>query len=144
MITEPPKWVAIAEGELGQAEIPGYDANKRILEYFKSTWLHSSSDETPWCAAFVGWCLLSAGEKPTKSAAARSYASWGKSLKTPEFGCIVVLRRGGGTWQGHVGFYVGESTPETIRILGGNQGDKVSIQNFKKSDVIAYRWPNKN
>ena len=30
---------------------------------------------------------------------------------------------------------------ETIRVLGGNQGDKVSIENFPKSQVLGYRWP---
>jgi hypothetical protein len=42
----------------------------------------------------------------------------------------------------HVGFYV-SSTPTTLRLLGGNQGDMVKYSNFYLSgyEVKGYRWP---
>lgn len=138
----PPKWIEIAEKELGVSEVPGPESNPRIIEYNKATTLNATSDEIPWCASFVGWCLQEAGMKSSRSAAARSYQSYGEELKAPEFGCIVVLKRGNSPSSGHVGFYVGEGN-DHIKLLGGNQGDKVSIVNFDKSKVVSYRWPPK-
>lgn len=135
-----PKWMEIAEKELGQHEIKGPGSNPRIIEYHKSTTLKASTDEVPWCSSFVCWVMQEAGLKSTRSAAARSWENWGDSLKKPEFGCVVILRRGTGG-QGHVGLYVGEG-PDHVKVLGGNQGDQVSIVNFNKNKVVAYRWPN--
>lgn len=134
-----PKWMEVAEKELGQHEVAGPKANPRILEYHKATTLKATSDEVPWCSSFVCWVMQEAGFKTTRSAAARSWENWGISLKKPEFGCVVVLKRGTGS-QGHVGFYVGEGS-DHVKVLGGNQGDRVSIANLNKSNVIAYRWP---
>lgn len=136
-------WLDIAKGEIGTAEVKGVKNNPKIMEYHKSTLLKATSDEVPWCAAFVGWCLMSAGVKSTLSAVARSYLSLGKVLKDPEIGCIVILRRGSSKWQGHVGFYMGSLGQGTIEVLGGNQGDKVSIQTFLKEKVLGYRMPSK-
>lgn len=135
-----PKWLTIAEGELGVSEIHGALNNPRIVDYHKTTTLKASTDEVPWCASFVGWCLEAAGITPTHSAAARSYMNWGKELLKPEFGCIAVLRRGPSHSSGHVGFYVGEAD-DHVKILSGNQGDKVSIANFSKDKILSYRWP---
>lgn len=133
-------WCEIAAKELGIEEVPGTESNPRIIEYHKATTLKATSDEISWCASFVGWALQSAGIQPTHSAAARSYLNWGKELKEPKFGCVTVLKRGNSSWQGHVGFYVGGDSFH-VKLLGGNQSDKVSIANFKKSDVLGYRWP---
>lgn len=134
-------WLDIAKKELGVSEVKGPGSNPRIVEYHKSTLLKATSDEVPWCAAFVGWCLGAAGIKGSRSASARSYLGFGKEITKPEMGCIVVLRRGDSEWQGHVGFYLGSLKSDTIEVLGGNQGDKVSIQSFPKNQVIGYRMP---
>lgn len=138
-----PAWLAIAEKELGISEKIGSAHNPRILEYHKATSLMATTDETPWCSAFANWVMRQVGIQGTTSAAARSWLKWGAELdsKHPAFGCIVVLSRGNNPAQGHVGFYCGSTTPDTIRVLGGNQGDKVSIVNFKKTGVLSYRWP---
>jgi len=132
-----PKWFKIAQKELGQKEIRGGE-NKRILEYHAATTLRAKEDEIPWCASFVSWCLESAGVASTHSAWARSYLKWGKELKEPEYGCIVVFSRG--KTSGHVAFYV-SSTKDYITVLGGNQSDSVCISKYKKSDLLGYRWP---
>lgn len=134
-----PKWMEVAEKELGEHEVAGSAANPRITEYHQQTSLKATSDEVPWCSSFVNWVMIQAGFRGTYSAAARSWESWGIPLKEPKFGCVVVLKRGSGG-QGHVGFYVGEG-PDHVKVLGGNQGDQVSIANFNKDKVIAYRWP---
>lgn len=136
----PPPWLVVAELEMGVSEIPGPKNNPRIIEYQKSTALQDSGDTIPWCSCFANFVVKHAGYIGTDSAVARSWLNNGTELKKPEFGCVVILKRGTG-WSGHVGFYVGETTPDTIRVLGGNQGNKVSIENFPKSQVISYRWP---
>ena len=136
----PPKWLNIAEHELGVHEIPGPQSEARIVEYHSATSLKATDDEVPWCSAFVNWCMKQAGIEGTGSAVARSWLGWGVRLKVPAFGCITVLKRGN-KWQGHVGFYLGSPTPDTIRIIGGNQHDSVSIENFHRSSVLGYRWP---
>ena len=110
MLTEAiPKWLQIAREELGQAEIPGPKSNPRIVEYLKSTDLgppDDQQDETPWCSAFVNWCIKQAGLKGTNSAAAASWRHWGVELEDGRLGCVVVMTRPGGN---HVGFYEGEN-----------------------------------
>ncbi|MEG8056929.1 hypothetical protein QP150_09490 [Sphingomonas sp. 22L2VL55-3] len=52
-------------------------------------------------------------------------------------------RRGAGvraSGGGHVGFYVGEDAT-AYHVLGGNQGDTVSVARIAKDRCIARRWP---
>lgn len=134
------KWFDIAKGEIGQKEIPGEADNPRIVQYQQATSLRATDDETPWCASFVNWCLQEAGIAGTNSAAARSFLNWGREIKEPVPGCIVVLKRGNSSWQGHVGFYVG-TVGDRINLLGGNQGNSVSIKGYRREDVLGYRLP---
>lgn len=134
-----PPWLAVAKRELGQAEIPGPRDNPRIVEYHAATALKASDDETPWCSAFCNWVMLAAGQRGTGKADARSWLQWGVATTTPAYGCVVVLKRGTG-WQGHVGFFVGRRDG-LVRILGGNQGNSVSVACFPESSVLGYRWP---
>lgn len=143
-----PLWFDIALREIGVTETPGPKATPRILEYLKVTPLTQGgdSDETPWCAAFVNWCLKQAEIDGTRSAAARSFLSWGETRER-RAGAIVVVKRKAGrtsiTASGyHVGFYVSGSA-RAIRLIGGNQGDAVCEADFplSKWNVLAVRWP---
>ena len=116
---------------------------KQPLKYQKSTALKDSGDEIPWCSCFCNFVMKKAGYGGTHSAVARSWLNYGTELTQPRFGCITVLKRGNQPWTGHVGFYVGETLPGTIRLLSGNVDSKVCIENFQKSDIIGLRWPNK-
>ena len=135
-----PDWLKIAEAEIGTKEIAGPVDNKRIVEYASCTSLHASDDETPWCSAFVNWCIKKAGLIGTNSAAARSWLQWGRQLFNPVPGCVVILKRGVPP-SGHVTFYVKDRDKDFITCLGGNQGDQVKYSHYHKSDVIGYRWP---
>jgi uncharacterized protein (TIGR02594 family) len=135
-----PPWLAIAQAELGVSETRGRQHTPKIVEYHKATELKATDDETPWCSAFVNYCMKKVKLDRTHSALARSWLSWGVPLKVPAYGCVVVLKRGRSSWSGHVGFYMGDNNASTIKVLGGNQGDKVSIANFPKSKVLGYRW----
>lgn len=133
-------WLDIARAELGQRGKPGPEHNPRIIQYHRATTLQATSDEVPWCSSFANWCMERAGIRGTRSAAARSWLKWGRELKEPRRGCVVVLRRGRNPAAGHVGFYMGERKGRII-LLGGNQGNRVCTVSFPARDLLGYRWP---
>lgn len=144
-----PKWLEIAEAEIGQHEIRGGE-NPRILEYHASTTLKAREDEIPWCSSFVNWCLKQSGVKGTGSAAAISFAAWGNRITEPREGCITVIRQRkkgqdqatGSASGNHVAFFK-KIENGRIFLLGGNQSDSVKVSSFGLGsyDVVAYRWP---
>ena len=135
-------WLDIATGELGQHEVPGSGNNQRILAYHQACTLRATSDEIPWCSAFVNWCLAQAGYPTTGLANARSWLNYGIELQQPVKGCIVVFSRGANPQAGHVGFVVDE-LGDYLRVLGGNQSDQVRLALYPKNHVLpgGYRWP---
>ena len=132
-------WIAEARRHLGTAEVPGPQTSPVI-----DAWLHKlrawwTDDETPWCGVFVAACVEVAGfHLPKYWMRATAWADWGSRLSAPIYGCIVVFERKGG---GHVGFVVGSSAQGGLMVLGGNQGNKVSILPFDRNRVLAYVWP---
>lgn len=143
-----PKYYEVALGEIGVREVPGAGSNPRIDAYLQTCGM--SDDATPWCAGFVGWSLDNGGNKGTGAANARSYERWGVSAfaaheaihpANMQIGDVVVLRRGTKEWQGHVGFFAGAGRDGYIKLLGGNQGNAVSIAEFPVSDIRAVRRP---
>jgi uncharacterized protein (TIGR02594 family) len=138
-----PDWLLCARRELGTKERAGEHAdNPRVVEYLSATRIQPAMqhDETPWCAAFVSWVLEQSGIRSTRSAAARSYLSWGQALDEPRRGCVIVLSRTEAPAHGHVGFYL-SSTEQHVLVLGGNQSNSVSIQEYPRDRVLGYRWP---
>jgi uncharacterized protein (TIGR02594 family) len=139
-----PRWIDVAKQYLGTAEVKGAKHNPRILKWWAAIRAPFTDDETPWCAAFVGGVLEECGIRSSRSASARSYSGWGLPLSNPALGCVVVFWRGSPTgWSGHVGFVVGKDAAGNLMVLGGNQGDKVTIAAFPASRVVGYRWPEK-
>lgn len=136
-----PYWLIEARKYLGQKEIAGVKHNPLILKWWMLIRAPFSDDETPWCAGFVGGILESCNIKSSRSASARSYLNWGIGLKTPVVGSIVVFSRPGSAWSGHVGFVVGKDRVGNLLVLGGNQGDAVSIRAFPMNRVLGYSWP---
>ena len=137
-----PKWIRLAIKEIGVKEIHGARNNPRIIEYMNATkwgkWVHD--DETPWCAGFVGWCMVNAGyidDIPDYSLGAKSWLKFGKSAGEPVFGAIAVKSRKGG---GHVGFVVG-ADGDYLYILGGNQSDAVCVKRYPRSVWLDFRIP---
>jgi len=95
---------------------------------------------TAWCAAFVNSALNQSGVEGTNSLSARSYLDWGQPVEQPQRGDVAVFSRGDPNgWQGHVGFYDGVNADGTYRIIGGNQGDKVSIANYGRENLLGFR-----
>lgn len=140
MSINPHDWMGIAQGEMGIKELPGAKENPRIIEYHSKTTGAFSSDEVPWCSSFVNWVMSTAGYNTTKSAMARSWLNYGLSLKTPKYGCIVILSRGSNKRSGHVGFFW-KKNMMSIEVLGGNQSNQVKISKYYIWQVLGYRWP---
>jgi uncharacterized protein (TIGR02594 family) len=132
-------WMAIARDEMGVAEVPGTGSNPRISEYHATTHGGPETDSVPWCSSFVNFCITQAGLTGTQSKMARSWMTWGRDAGAFVPGCIVVLQRGAAP-RGHVGFCV-EAVGGIVALLGGNQGNAVTISSFDASRVLARRLP---
>jgi uncharacterized protein (TIGR02594 family) len=112
-------------------EVQGSGDNPRIVEYHASTSGGAMPDSVPWCSSFMNFCVEQAGLVGTDSKAARSWhvQKWGVEVPRGDWeeGDIMVFWRGEPRGSlGHVGFIV-SLTGARPHILGGNQGDRVSI-----------------
>lgn len=134
-------WLEVADKELGTKEVTGNGNNPRILEYHSATYLKAHTDSTAWCAAFACWVLHRAGYKSTISAWARDFLKYGEHLAFPARGCIMVFERNAPGGDSHVAFYTGIETIDGYQVLGGNQGDAVSLKVYPKKDLLGCRWP---
>lgn len=130
----------IAKAYLGASE--RRDADVLSAFFRKSGGQKLNPADTAWCAAFVNAALGASGQKGTGTLRARDFLEFGAPTKTPSKGDIVVLSRGDPNgWQGHVGFYAGKDANGNVLVLGGNQGDKVSVQAFAAARVLGFRRP---
>lgn len=134
-----PYHLTIARKYVGTKEFKGGSHNPLILGWWKRIKRGGiKDDETPWCAAFVGGVLEEAGIVSTRFESAVGYLKWGLPVAKPVLGCVVVFTRTGG---GHVGFVVGVDKDGNLMVLGGNQGDEVSIKPFARERAVGYRLP---
>jgi len=144
-----PRHMVVARSFMGLKEIAGNTSNQTILSWAKQLGLDSiyKNDDTSWCALFVAFVMMQAGRKiiiPTKDSwdYLRALKYQEANLKTvamkdAAFGDIMIFKRPEG---GHVAFYVGEDTA-CYHILGGNQGNKVSVIRIDKKRLVAVRRP---
>lgn len=144
---EPP-WLGIARTEFARGidEFPGTSANPEILKYFEFTRLETRTDETPWCAAFVAYCVGKAADstatKGTFSARAADWLQWGFATGRPVIGSVAVTNPLSANSSGHVAFVIGEDDTH-IRLLGGNQSNAVTDQlRVEKANVRSFQWQN--
>lgn len=126
----------------GTAEKPGPGSNPSILAWAKATGQDKvyRDDATAWCGLTMAYVALQAGwSLPVNPLAARNWLSWGVPQKQAGLGDILVFWRGSrGGYQGHVGMYVGEDA-DAYHVLGGNQGDAVSIKRIGKARLLGIR-----
>ena len=112
-------------------------------------WAHSlcgfgpdEPDETPWCSAFVNAIAWMLRLPRSKSAAARSWLDVGTPVALSEArpGCdVVVFWRGSpAAATGHVAFFAGLEG-DSVLVLGGNQGDCVSVAKYPVERVLGCR-----
>lgn len=131
-----------AAGEIGTVEWREGSNPKveRYHAYASKNNKDALTDDVPWCASFVCYCLEKVGMGSTNSRAARSFLKWGiSSMASPWPGDIVVFWRGRKDgWQGHVGFLV-KNELNHVYVLGGNQRDSVNITRYSKSRLLDIR-----
>jgi uncharacterized protein (TIGR02594 family) len=166
-MSAPPPWYEIALRELAASVAErGSGDHPRILEYLSTCSDleagEAERDSTPWCSAFVNWCLAQAGIEGTDSGWARSWAQWGEPVDPPPLGAIAVWARGRRSVDeavitGHVAFVV-EDRGDSLIVLGGNQCDSVCLKAYPKLgyltdtvtsagpvrelyELLGYRWP---
>lgn len=136
-----PAWMDLAWAEIGQQERAGNADNPRILDYYRDAGhAEAKRDEIAWCAAFVGAVLKRAGLSGSGSLMARSYLGWGEPLTAGRLGAIAVFTRGSDTAAGHVAFYL-DADADRVYVLGGNQGDAVTVTAIVRDRLIGLRWP---
>ena len=132
------KWIDEAEKHIGLKELTGSNDHPLLLSWWitlGAKYLYKQA----WCGTFVAHCMKIAGYPiPKHWYRAKDWLNWGHSVIEPVYGCVAVFTRDGG---GHVGFVVGKDSLGRVMVLGGNQGNAVSIKPFDKSRVAGYRLP---
>lgn len=136
-------WIELAMTKKGLLETRDNSLLRSFLKLGKGT--IGDPARIPWCGDFVETCIAVTLPKesiPTNPYAAINWLKFGKYVK-PSYGCILVFHRGDPkSWEGHVGFYVGEDS-SYYHVLGGNQSNSVSITKIAKSRLRpeGSRWP---
>jgi len=132
-----PKILVEAIKHLGVKEIVGSSHNPEIIRWARElniSWY--TNDEIPWCGLFIAYCAKMAGvEVVDAPLRALSWSTYGTAVSEPMLGDILTFRRDGG---GHVGLYVGEDAMY-YHVLGGNQGNSVSVTRIAKSRLHKAR-----
>lgn len=138
-----PVWVDKLIALDGIKEVVNGKLNPQVADMFKCTHfpLDKLTPTTAWCAAAVCFALETSGYKSTRSAAAKSYATYGLNVP-PQYGAIAVfgpsVQDAGGT--GHVTFIVGLDH-DSFLCLGGNQSNTIKRSWYPKSHMVACRYP---
>ncbi|QKD01270.1 TIGR02594 family protein [Mesorhizobium loti] len=145
-------WMTVATAERNKGIKEGTAAgDAEILSYFQSINIQAKTSATPWCAAFVSFCMKTSGNQvaadsipKTAPALAASWKGWGSPLPanastTPQGAVVVLSPTEDQDDSGHVGFFVSGNT-DTITLLGGNQTNAVKESTYARSRVAAIRW----
>jgi uncharacterized protein (TIGR02594 family) len=139
----------LAQRFVGLKEVEGKVANPQILAMLQLDNSWPQDDDVPWCSAFVNYICWLLRLPRSKSLMARSWLNVGMPIDLdatePGFS-IIILKRGGLNSPGpdvldapgHVGFYAGK-IPGQINVLGGNQGDCVSVMSFPWCQLLGVR-----
>jgi uncharacterized protein (TIGR02594 family) len=135
-----------AHSLIGTREVPGAGSNPVIMSWgnrlgARVLGIAYGADSVPWCGLFAAHCVTQAGLKPPPIAIrAKAWATWGEGLSMvatrPPLGAVAVFSRNGG---GHIGFVDSVNRDGSLNILGGNQGDGVSIANYSPDQLLGFR-----
>lgn len=134
-----PKVIVEAYKLIGTKEVVGKDNNPKILAWADALDLEKqyTNDDIPWCGLFVAYVCFKADKEVVKNPLwARNWLNWGTKQEIAKLGDILVFSRG--ATSGHVGYYVGEDKTRYF-VLGGNQGDSVSVVPILKSRLLGIR-----
>lgn len=142
---------SLAERFVGLRETRGSSSNPAVLAMLRLDAPWPEGDDVPWCSAFCNYVCWLLRLPRSKKLSARSWLAVGTPLALEEARQgfdIVVLSRGENSpgpevldAPGHVGFFAGldPQNEGVVWILGGNQGDEVSVSPFPVSRVLGVR-----
>lgn len=149
-------WMTTMRAITGTKEIPGGGDNPMIIGWrdeiaarypeMRSYCAGYKHDSIPWCGLGVAYVMAHNGIKPMfgKTATeqflwAGAWAKFGKALRKPVVGAVMVFTRVGG---GHVSLYENEDDKYFI-VRGANQSDMVNVTKIAKSRLApnGIRWP---
>jgi len=131
----------IAMRYIGTSEVSGMIDNPLIMAMLRLDADWPEHDEVPWCSAFVNWIAWHLGLSRSGSLMARSWLAVGEHIEKEhaEQGLdIVVLSRGSDQRFGHVGFFY-QYNALNVGVVGGNQGDRVSLVYYDIDHVLGVR-----
>ena len=103
-----------------------------VAQHYRGT--NPTGQSRAWCAVFANMVLKRTGFHGTGSAAAVSFARYGRPAAGPAPGVIAV-------WPHHVGFVVGSGGPGRIRVVSGNHNHRVEESTYSTRSVMAFRYP---
>ena len=145
-------WFAVAKAEEAKGIKEGNAAgDAEILNYFKSINFQTNTSATPWCAAFVSFCMKNSNNQvaadsvpKTGAALAVTWKGWGNPLPanasdTPQGAVVVLSPTEHQDGSGHVALFMSGDV-NTITLLGGNQSNAVQESTYARSRVAAIRW----
>ena len=136
---------------IGVKETPGAVSNPAVLAMLRLDNAWPEGDDVAWCSAFVNYPCHLLRLPRSKNLAARSWLQVGTPvtlLQAEAAFDVVILGRGVRPHPGpeviaapgHVGFFSGlEADRGRVLVLGGNQGDAVTIAGFPIADVLGVR-----
>lgn len=134
--------LAIAAGQIGVREL-GRNRGPRVEEYQRAAGAHPGD---PWCASFVVWCFLRAGEETGMSCplpiTPGAMKLWRKSdpwmhWNMPSAGSIFVLDHGGGL--GHCGLVEAFTPDGRLLTIEGNTGPGITVAAKDREGDGVYR-----
>lgn len=139
----------VAQRFIGTKEVPGATANPVVLAMLQLEDQRIHDDAVPWCSAFVNYIAWLLWLPRSKSLAARSWLGVGVPIKPADARAafdVVILQRGDGEQPdasvlaapGHVGWFGGLDNGSVL-VLGGNQGDSVSLARFPAAHILGVR-----
>jgi uncharacterized protein (TIGR02594 family) len=134
---KPADALSLAASQMGLSETGQRAA---IQDYLTTGGANLDPATTAWCAAFVNSTLQQTGGQGTGSNMARSFLDWGQPVDQPQEGDVAVFSRGDPSGPyGHVGFFKGYDDQGNVLVLGGNQGDAVSISPYPRENLLGFR-----
>jgi len=138
----------IANRFIGMSEVKGSASNPGILAMLKLDGDWPEDDAVPWCSAALNYWAWLLRLPRSKSLRARSWLAVGRAIADAEARVgfdVVILKQHiddpdahSLDARGHVGLYSG-GFAQTIHVLGGNQGDRVSVAPFPFERVLGIR-----
>lgn len=142
---------SIAQKFIGLKELPGDKHEPFVLGMLRLDAKWVTADEVAWCSAYVNFIAWLLGLPRSRSLAARSWLQVGQEIHVTEAkpgSDVVILKRGSGPQPGadvikapgHVGFFAGLSADGAhVHVLGGNQGNAVSVARFPVTQLLGVR-----